>query len=319
MPPIRTVKNQYRGINAHLHSFWQAEHRWNRFHNVHVSDLLKLMRVQLLPMGYTATIENSLQIRRIGDDVRYPKSDILISDLQASYRPQISTEPRLSSLVIEDLLIDELDREHPYSAIVIRENSSNNSEPVAWIELLSPTNKGDTRDARTYYGKCWTLLETGIVFVEIDYLHETSPTFENLPDYSRGDVNAQAYRIMILDSRLDLLQGPVDLEEFGVDMSPKPMSIPLNGSDKLIFDFGAAYQKTFEDMLYGIEAEFDYSKLPLNFESYSRTDQERIVARMLAILKAEQSGVDLEANAPLPTETLSLEDRLAQLQQLTGN
>ncbi len=319
MPAIRTIKNQYQGINAHLHSYWQAEHKWNNFHGIHIVDLVKLMRNQLLPMGYTADIENSLQIRRIGDDVRYPKSDIFISDLQANYRTNIRPEPRIASLVIEDLLIDELDRDHPYSAIVIRENNTTQSEPVAWVELLSPTNKGDTRDARTYYGKCWALLENGIVFVEIDYLHETPPTFENLPDYSRGDVNAQAYRIMILDSRLDLLQGPVDLEEFGVDMSPKPMTIPLNGDDKLIFDFAAAYQKTFEDMLYGFEAELNYSELPVHFDRYSPSDQERIVARMLAIIKAEQAGVDLEANAPLPTEAVSLEEGLAQLKEITGN
>ncbi|MBI1276633.1 MAG: DUF4058 family protein [Anaerolineaceae bacterium] len=319
MSPIRTIKNQYRGINAHLHSYWQAEHKWNRFHNVHVSDLLKLLRIELLPMGYTASIEDSLQIRRIGDDIKYPKGDIVVSDLEFRRRSHIPLNPRTTSLVIEDLLVNELDVEHPYSAVVIRENVSNLSEPIAWIELLSPTNKGDTKDARTYYAKRWALLETGIVFVELDYLHETSPTFDNLPDYTRGDLNAQPYNIMILDSRLDLRQGPVDLEEFGVDISPRPMTIPLNGNDEIVFDFGAAYQKTFEDTRYGFEPELDYANLPVNFDRYSRTDQERIVARMIAILKADQACLDLEANAPFPVETLSLEDGLAQLQQLTGS
>lgn len=319
MSPIRTIKNQYRGINAHLHSYWQAEHKWNRFHNVHVSDLMKRLQVDLYPMGYIAQIEDSLQIRRIGDDVNAPKADIIISDLEPANRSKMPLQPRTSTLVIEDLLIDELDIDHPYSAIVIRERESDHAEPVAWIELLSPTNKGETRDARTYYGKRWALLESGIVFVELDYLHETPPTFEKISDYTRGDEGSQPYRIMILDSRLDFRQGPVELEEFGVDTVPFPLNIPLNGSDKVKVDFAAVYQTTFEEARYGYSPDLDYHQLPVHFDRYSRVDQERIVARMLAILHAEQSGIDLETNAPLPTELVSLETGLEQLQQLTKN
>ncbi len=32
MPPIRTVKNQYRGVNAHLHSRLQHDAGWEPFH-----------------------------------------------------------------------------------------------------------------------------------------------------------------------------------------------------------------------------------------------------------------------------------------------
>jgi hypothetical protein len=39
MQPIRAIKNQYPGINAHLHSFWQGEGEWNNFHNRHIGDL----------------------------------------------------------------------------------------------------------------------------------------------------------------------------------------------------------------------------------------------------------------------------------------
>jgi len=319
LQPIRTVKNQYRGINAHLHSFWQAEHKWNRFHNVHVSDLMKRLQVDLYPMGYIAQIEDSLQIRRIGDDINFPKADIIISDLEPANRSKTPLQPRTSMLVIEDLFIDELDTEHPYSAIVIRERETENAEPIAWIELLSPTNKGDRKDARTYYGKRWALLESGIVFVELDYLHETPPTFENIPDYTRGKNGSQPYRILVLDSRLDFRQGPVELEEFGVDTPPLPLNIPLNGTDKVKIDFAAVYQTTFEEARYGYSPDLDYHQLPTHFDRYSLSDQERIVARMLAIIKAEQAGVDLETNAPLPTETVSLEDGLQQIQQLTKN
>jgi hypothetical protein len=52
----------------------------------------------------------------------------------------------------------------------------------------------------------------------------------------------------------------------------------------------------------------------LNFDRYSHDDQRRIVCRMLAVLNAAPDGVDLESNAPLPVESLSLEEGLRQLQ-----
>ncbi|MCA0454190.1 MAG: DUF4058 family protein [Chloroflexi bacterium] len=317
MKPIRTVKNQYQGINAHLHSYWQAEHKWNRFHNIHIGDLLKLMRIQLLPMGYTAAIEDSLQIRRISNDVQYPKGDIVIRDTKPSDRPRGIPRSQHSTLVIEDLMLDDIDIDHPYAAIVIREVGSEESEPVAWVELLSPTNKGESKDARTYFAKRWALLETGIVFVELDYLHETPPTFDNLPDYTQVEPDSEPYRILILDSRLDLRRGPVDFQAFGVDDLMPQMSIPLNGQDKLEFDFGAAYQKTFEETLYGFETELDYAQIPVHFERYSPQDQTRIISRMITILKAQQAGKDLETLAPLPLESVELQAGLSELAKLT--
>src|SRR5262245_50751774 len=111
--PVRSVKNQYLGINAHLHSLWQAEGGWNNFHNRHIGDLAGLLRQKLLPMGYTATIEESLQIRRLADSLH-----------------------------------NDEDAEAPYRAIAISERGVN--EPVAWIELMSSSNKGTGNDAQTY-------------------------------------------------------------------------------------------------------------------------------------------------------------------------
>ena len=80
MPPISTSKNQYQGINAHLHSHFQAEGGWDGFHTNHVSDLTRALRAQLLPMGYIAEIEQSLQIRRYGEPAGKPESDVTIYD-----------------------------------------------------------------------------------------------------------------------------------------------------------------------------------------------------------------------------------------------
>ncbi|MBC7815049.1 MAG: hypothetical protein H7175_28080, partial [Burkholderiales bacterium] len=82
MSPVRSVKNQYAGINAHLNSWLQSEGGWNSFHSNHIADLTRLMRAQLLPIGYSADTEQSLQIRRFGEEARTPKSDITIYDRQ---------------------------------------------------------------------------------------------------------------------------------------------------------------------------------------------------------------------------------------------
>jgi hypothetical protein len=71
------------------------------------------------------------------------------------------------------------------------------------------------------------------------------------------------------------------------------------------------YQRTPAELLYGLVV--DYGQLPLNLDRYRRDDQARILARMLAVLKAARDGVDLEKAAPLPVEPVELDDALALL------
>lgn len=60
---VRSIKNQYLGINVHLYSRCQATYGWPEFHTAHLVDLTRTLKTQLLPMGYTAGIQDSLQIR----------------------------------------------------------------------------------------------------------------------------------------------------------------------------------------------------------------------------------------------------------------
>ena len=80
MDAVRSIKNQYLGINAHLQSAFQAQGGWDSFHTLHIGQLASAMQSQLRALGYTAAIEESLQIRRIGESDRYPVSDVLIAD-----------------------------------------------------------------------------------------------------------------------------------------------------------------------------------------------------------------------------------------------
>ncbi len=326
VPPIHTTKNQYRGINAHLHSFWQAAQKWNRFHHPHVDDLFRLMKALLLPIGYTVNIEESMQIRREEAlPALRPKPDITVRDASARHPAGAATRggeaaPLIEGgIALESLLEPALEADSTYAALAVSTLAEDPrlSETVAWVELLSPSNKGDTRDAYAYLAKRHIALEHGIVFVELDYLHETPPTFERLPDYTRGDPDAHPYRISVIDPRPDYQDGTAWLHTWDVDMPLPVVKIPLNGHDVLTFDFDAAYQRTFEGALYGFDRELNYAELPQHFARYSEADRSRIANRMLTVLRAAENGADLEA-APLPVTTLPLDEALHALDALRG-
>ena len=131
---VRSVINQYRGINAHLHSYWQERGGWNNFHNVHLGLLAIMMRQQLVSRGYTAIMEQSLQIRRWhSDEGRLVKADIAIGDLQSSPRLGVTTSREHQLTVAE--MVDNVEVEKPYMALAIYQGDADLGEPVAWLEL----------------------------------------------------------------------------------------------------------------------------------------------------------------------------------------
>jgi hypothetical protein len=126
--------------------------------------------------------------------------------------------------------------------------------------------------------------------------------------------DSHPWRIVVLDPRPDMHSGPVFCFEFDVDDSLPQAVIALNGDDSMDFDFGAAYRRSYEDMMYGLES-VDYSQLPMNFDLYQKADQTRIARRMLAVLQAHQASVDLETG-PFPVEDVSLETALTRIDAL---
>ena len=93
---VRSIRNQYRGINAPLHSYWQSMGGWHSFHGNHIADLLRSLRAALLPMGYTADLESSLQVRRLDRTNDEPESDVTIFDPHP-VRPLLPVKQRASS------------------------------------------------------------------------------------------------------------------------------------------------------------------------------------------------------------------------------
>jgi len=327
--PVRSLKNQYRGINAHLHSYLQREGGWPEFHSQYIIQLSNALKSALLPMGYTTAIEPSIQIRRIDtfSEPSYPEADIAIYDFDSLGYQKTVPSLRISSpgelvLSVEEMLREQTLSEKDYNAIKIYEVKPvklDRGEPIAWIELLSPSNKPGGQDAKVYFSKRANLIEGGMVFVEIGYLHESSPTLKGIANYrirknQPSEADAHPYRIIIVDPRPDIKNGVVRVNEFDVDAPIPTLSIQLNREDVLTFDFNAPYQKTFAEALYGLEW-VDYRQLPLNFERYSYADQTRIAARVLAVLEAAQNGLDLEGG-PFEIRDVGLETALTEIRTI---
>jgi hypothetical protein len=155
-----------------------------------------------------------------------------------------------------------------------------------------------------------------LVFVEIDYLHETPPTYASISPYrktSKDTENSLAYpyHIYVLDPREKYERGPAWVYSFAVDDPMPTVTIPLSGTDFVKFDFGIPYTKTFEDGFLGDEV--DYSELPPHFDHYNQRDQTSIARRMLAVLQAASEGVDLEIGS-FPVAEVDLETALKQIE-----
>jgi Protein of unknown function (DUF4058) len=329
MQPLRSIKNQYLGINAHLHSLWQSEGGWDEFHAGHIIYLANALKIPLLPLGYMAGVQQSLQIRRANTPDGRPEADVLIYDTnrQRSYQPFPSSQSGHGLLIlpVPELLEVKEQGVEEYHAIGIYQfalGKRSRGEPVVWIELLSPSNKPGGQDADYYREKVLKLLRSGVVVIEIDYLHESSPTFPGIPNYRtdeyRTDENghrlprdAHPYRIIVVDPRPSLMKGIARLYQFDVDETLPVVDIPLQGGDVLAFDFGEPYTRTLEESMFGLDV--DYSHLPLNFQRYRQEDQRRIAERMVALLQAARAGVDLETG-PFPIKTLTLDAALTEIE-----
>lgn len=315
MKSVRSIRNQYRGINAHLHSYFQNSGSWAGFHTRHIVHLADILKAHLLPMGYTTEVEESLQIRRVDETSGKPRADISIYDLDP-HRPSSQAQPRSRAAMTFAELLDEPQlSETPYRAVQILEydpTTMRRGQPVAWVELLSPSNKGKGEDANAYRAKRMDILVQGLVFVELDYLHQTPPSFHTLGSYPGQD--GYPYRIIIIDPRPVLEDGPVQLAAFAVDEPIPMLQIPLNRGEFLSFDFSLPYRQTYEAALFGLEL-VDYTELPLNFERYSADDQTRIARRMLSVLEAAQNGKDLEAGS-FEVNQVSLEEVLKQIEAI---
>jgi hypothetical protein len=293
MPPIKAVKNQYVGINAHLHSYWQAVGGWPEFHTAHIVHLWTALNSVLLPRGYSAALEKSLQIRH--EDVRLsePESDLTIYDVHGRSKIRPAFQPSSAAGTFQFADVPALMEEHAeYRALKISTQHGFEGQPVVWIELLSPSNKPGQSGFKDYFLKRHTLLHTGLVFVEMDYLNNARPTLDVFKD-------GLPYRIALFNPHPSYTEGRIFTHPFAVDEALPTIEIPLLGADVVAVDFNTPYHRTIAEGFFA-QRLIDYAELPRGVDAYRLEDQQRILARMNAIAQAVRDGVDLEAHAPLP-------------------
>jgi hypothetical protein len=286
---IHAAKNPYPGINAHVNSFLQAEAgEWESFHSIQITYLVESLN-SVLPSGYFAHAERSMQISEIAVPLSKPqktRADVMIyqtdegkksNPLAKKIAPTVAYE---ATRFLEELTLED---EAPLSAIIIYEGIG---VPVTRIELLSPANKVGGSHHRKYIERRIETLSSGMRLVELDYLHELPPIVPKHPAYANGEAGATPYLFVITDLRTSFEDGLIQVYGFGVDEPFPPAPIPLANDEVLVFDLGASYNRTYESSRL-FHLAIDYSQPPLHFDRYQPADRERIEQRM-KLIAAEQ-------------------------------
>jgi Protein of unknown function (DUF4058) len=295
----RTLKNPYRGINAHLHSMAQNPERsptiWTSIHASHIGDITRVLNT-LLPANYIARAEQSLQIWTeeidSGDErKRQPRPDVGVFRSGTSEIPVASTAREASAGAIHLIPIRALlmEDEITISSVVIYkpEDIQYTGEPITRIELLSESNKIGGTGYKAYLHNRAVALASGTSLIELDYLHQTASSLPGVPAYP-DEPDSHAYTLTLIDRRED--ENPEQIARvhgIDVDMTLPTIPIPLAGSDNLLFDFEAVYQRTFEGDRWGTS--IDYDLPPIKIESYSAGDRARI-RDVMERIAAEQTA-----------------------------
>ncbi len=282
--------NLYPGINAHLNSFLQQpDGGWESFHTRHINDLQDHLD-ERLPPNYYAVAEKSLQIGEVGFDfgqTARTRPDVSIFKTRAS----TTESPAVIAFAPTTKLPLELEDEDDYlNAVIIYEFEPGKlpGNPVARIELLSPSNKPPNRDARQYLSRRIVPLRSGITLVEIDYLHETRPVNGLVPSYPHGDKGAYPYMVLVSRPYPRPEEGYTDFYGFGVDDPLPVIGIPLAGTDTVTVDLGVVSNQTIASVRV-FRMLVDYEQEPLNFDHYREADRE-LIRQRLAEIHAKNSG-----------------------------
>lgn len=287
---IRSNKNLYPGVNAHLNSFLQNEEgEWQSFHTTFIVDLSRALN-RVLPPQYEARNERSLQIREyvfLEDEFQEShrrKPDVTIYSTDTSVSGSLARSVVGAELlpVVETMDVDD---EAFLRAVVIKKIDSveNIGRTITRIELLSPASKPPSAGYVQYRDKRNQGLSGGTPLIEIDFLHQFRPIMKKLPSYRDREQDAQPYVIIVSDPRPSIYEGFANLHSFGVVDAFPEFDIPLDKADVLEqFDLSTAYNTTYENTP-TYRRLLDYSLPPRQFDRYTPEDQHRLLQHMQMI------------------------------------
>lgn len=283
--PTMTLMNPYQGINAHLHSMVQnpedSPSIWAGIHSDFITYLVAELN-RILPPNYIARSEQSLQIitdSDMGLSSQRPKPDISIFRNAKSDSTISQTHSSASSVRIVPLA-DYLDEEDYFwaSAVIYRVKEHGNlGYPITRIEILSASNKVGGSGYEGYKHNRHRALISGTSLVEIDMLHQTASPLPGIPTYP-DEEDSHPYYVAVTDARTKhnpehvMMVHIINVDE----ILPQNLRIPLADDDFVTVKIDKVYQQTFSAGRLHIVIDYDY--LPRKFETYSKSDQERIKA-----------------------------------------
>lgn len=266
-------QNPFEGINPLLHEILLTQERWQEFRQVFLTQCLMVLCQQLADTHYTVSLEQTVKIQSMYDSMARYRPDLLIktktSDLST---PASSLNSATATLAIVDIM-DLHDPEPEPLSLVIRK--AEDDIPVAWIELPSPSNKLPFNGYYQYRIKRQIIVEAGIVFIELDFIHNQSPTFRYL-DYSKGEMGAYPFHIAVLIPNPGAEMGVAHVEHFHFMQKIPQLRIPLLGDDTVELNLNDVYQEIYVRGAYAKEIA---RKIP-QLITYHPADREKIVAHL---------------------------------------
>jgi hypothetical protein len=278
---IHRRENQYQGVNAHLHSYYQAHGNWSVFHSKHIADLAEHID-GALPPGYSVSPEQSLQIREYnpdsGERIRRPQPDITVSTTQSGI-PGVIAGGLVPTLTQPIPQTDTLSERDFLTAIIV--TSQDDEQPILRIELLSRANKRGGSGDIQYAQKRSETLRSGLQLIEMDYLHESHPMIDGIPFYPSNE-GAFPYHITVSNPVPSYEAGIAATYGVAVDQPLPVITVPLLDEDTLTVDFNGIYHRTFGSLsTYGNRVDYDIE--PWHMARYSSADQDRFRAVMARV------------------------------------
>ncbi|MBC8097847.1 MAG: DUF4058 family protein, partial [Armatimonadetes bacterium] len=263
------MQNLYPGINPHLNSALQSPYGdWVPFHSSTIMRLVDVLEAALPPYYYTVA-ERSLQLQRIAPDVSLHqvrnRPDIAV--YRAALAPTVAVYPAATAMppTLVLPLDDDVEEEPRVMSVVVYHFGEDSEDiPITRFELLSPGNKPGGGHAKTYLRNRRATIEAGLNLVEIDWLHETPPITNRMPSYPARQPDAYPYSILITDPRPLPTSGMTAVYSFRVSDPVPSLWVPLADDERVLVDFGQAYNNTFErQRVFAMKTHYD--QLPARF------------------------------------------------------
>jgi hypothetical protein len=141
---------------------------------------------------------------------------------------------------------------------------------------------------KKYIERRHEVIEKGTPFIEIDYLHQASPSFHVLPDYTQNNRDAFPYWTVVCTPQNAPNSENTICYVVGAIKRLPVVAVPISPDTSTTFDLQEAYNRTFESSRFYTTI-VDYAAEPVNFDRYREDDQAKIRA-LLETIRRERGG-----------------------------